>query len=562
MLALQLLFPPHPRAFSQILSLNGSKKYAPVALRSASVAEYLTHLSPDAYDGVGALGMFPGLSVPNERGESRWYAPFFVLDFDSTHAPELSPLIDTLEGYGLYTYPTCGSSGRGSHLYGFVEGLVPQRDVHGVAKLIQNMAKEAGLGLPEIRPSSLVDRGSPIFVSYRGALGDGYGYNPLLDPERDLDPIKLEHTCDVVQRISPEALKAFRVKLTKHRSPKPVVICRSVEQPISHDALTRLRDELKRVSPAFVEPNRQNLVMGITAYAVRGLKVDEATVRREVTNFIKGRDAEELFKRIEALERTLTKYANNPLSVAWKEYYERAGLTPPGKLGTSSEVAAKLERAARTISERAWKGTAGFTDRSVYVGLILVAAEHGTSHERGVAVSVSKRDLALKAGVGDKTLGNSLVRLKKNNIVFRDLQVKRNLTDAGTLVIVDDGVSERPHSFPLLGGLRDWGKLYTHRAFMHGKLGKSAAPLLIALLTEDRPLTRPELAKLLGRASRALRKPLEKLLHHHIVVEVGNALELPTGWEGGARAGSDRYGRTRFAATAEVCSPCRTRGLP
>lgn len=351
-LTLQLFFPPHPLAFSQILSLSGSKKYAPVALRSASVAEFLTHLSPDAYDGVGALGMFPGLSVPNERGESRWYAPFFVLDFDSTHATELSSLIDTLEGCGLYTYPTCGSSGRGSHLYGFVEGLVPQRDVHEVAKIIQHMALETGLGLPEIRPSSFVDRGSPIFVPYRGALRDGYGFNPMLDPERDLDPIKLEHTHEEVKRISAAALEAFRGQLTKHRSPKLAVARGGVGQPVSQDALTHLQDELKRVSLAFVEPNRQNLVMGITAYAVRGLKVNAATVRSEVTNFIKGSDADELPKRLEALERTLTKYANNPLSVAWKEFYERAGLTPPGTLGISSEVASKLEMAARIISER------------------------------------------------------------------------------------------------------------------------------------------------------------------------------------------------------------------
>jgi predicted transcriptional regulator len=262
------------------------------------------------------------------------------------------------------------------------------------------------------------------------------------------------------------------------------------------------------------------------------VQLDAATVRAEVTKFVVDYDADDLPRRLEALERTLAKYERSPVSVAWKVFYEQVELTPPGKRGPSSEVLAKLELAARTISEREWKGTAATTDRSIYVALILVAAEHATVHEQGVAVSVSTRDLALKAGVSDKTIGNALARLKDSGIVVRDKQVKRLFTDAGTLVLVVKGVSELPHSFPLLGGLKEWSYLYTHPACMYRRLGKVTAPMLIALLTRGCPMTRPELARLLGRTSRDIRKPLERLLLHGVVSETADALELSPAWEG------------------------------
>jgi CRP-like cAMP-binding protein len=531
-LALQTLFPPHPLAFSKLAVLSGCSKSAPVVRRSASQAEYLTHLSPDAYGGVGALGMFPGLSIPNEKGEPRWYSPYFVVDFDKARPDDLWPLIDTFEGFALYTYPTCGTTGRGSHLYGFIEGLVPQCEVHNLMKGVQHIAKEMGLGTPEIRPSSAFDRGSPIFLPYRGALKDDYGFNPLLDPERDFSPLMLEHAPREVRRISAEALEAFRSRVAKYSSPKPASASRSGANRVSaaKDALEHLRDEFERVAPFFVESHRQSLVMGLTAYAVRALGLDADAVRSEVSAFIKGRDTDELPRRLEALERTLAKYARNPVDIAWKEYYERAGLTPPGKPGISREIRGRLELAARAISERTWRGTAGLTDRSIYVALLLVAAEHGTVHERGVAVSVSTRDLALRAGVSDKTVSSALARLKDDGVVVRDNHVKRSFTDAGTLVLIVEGVSELLHSFPLLGGLREWGHLYTHPACMYRRLGKVAAPLLIVLLTNSRPLTRPELARSLGRSSRDIRKPLERLLLHRVVSETADAFELSPAW--------------------------------
>lgn len=535
--ALQTLFPPHPLAFSRLIALVGTRKEAPIVKRAATYADYAAHLSPEAYSGVGAIGMFPGISNESEPGKTKWFAPFFVADFDAARPLELVPLIDTLAGFGLMTYPTCGTSGRGAHLYGFTESLMPQWELYSVVKGIQMMAADAGLGLPEIRPSCKFGRGSPIFLPYRGALKDGYGYNPLLDPERDFQPVALEYALQEVKRIPTAALETFRLDM-ESRATHARFAARAKDKPIdavvtfsTEDTLTYLRDEFERVKAHFVKPNRQHLVMGLAAYGVRGLELDAATLRKEVTAFVNTHDADELPRRLEALENTIAKYKRDPHSVAWKPYYVSAGLTAPGKVGVSNEVMGRLELAVRSLTERRWKGVAGSSDRSVYVALIRLATEHGASHKVGVAVSVSVRDLALKAGVGGKTICAALVRLKKAHLVVRGVQTDRQLGHAGVLVLVVDKVHELPHSFPLLGGLKEWGYLYTHPAFRHGKLGKSAAPPLVTLLTEARPLTRPELAKLLGRKSQALRGPLKKLVYHKLVTVSESACVLSPLWE-------------------------------
>lgn len=533
--ALQALFPPHPLAFNRLTKLEGVTKTAPLVRKAATVADYAAHLAPEAFGGVGALGMFPGVALQGGEGRDRWYATFLAGDFDGHLPDDLAPLVNTLEGFGLPVYLTCGTSGRGGHLYAFVEGLLPQWRAHEALKGLQRIAEDAGLGTPEIRPSCRAGRGSPIFLPYRGALKDGFGFNPLLDPGRDLLPVGLEHAVGEVRRVPAEALEAFGLELAK-RNPPPKRVARTrvptdSAELKSKDALTALRDEIARVKEHFREPHRQNLVMALAAYGARGLKLGAATVREEVAAFVRANDPDDLPRRLSALEFTLKKYAADPVSVAWVPYYRSAGLNPPGKLGVSEIVLSRLEVVVRRLLDEEWKGLAGASDRSVFVALILLAAEHGTPHRSGVAVSVSVRDLALQSGVGDKTLRTAFERLKGRRLVEREHLAVTRSGDAGRVVLMVGGVPDLPHSFPLLGGLKEWGYLYTHPAFRHGKLGKSAAPPLVVLLTARGPLTRPELAHMLGRESRALRGPLNKLLRHGIVKDLGATFTLSPEWE-------------------------------
>lgn len=97
--------------------------------------------------------MFPGLSMPNEQGEQRWYVPFFVIDFDQTRPLDLPPLIDTLEGYGLYTYSACGTTG----------GQPPVRFCRGVCA------------------TTRCTRGRKVYPEYSQGNGVRFTRNPALE---------------------------------------------------------------------------------------------------------------------------------------------------------------------------------------------------------------------------------------------------------------------------------------------------------------------------------------------------------------------------------------------
>ena len=535
LVAHQRLFPPHPSAHNRLISFDSEGKSAPLVERGATQADYLAHLSPDAYDGVGALGMYPTLCMSDGQGKGRWFSSFMALDFDNDEPLALQTITNTFEGYGIYSYATCGTTGRGSHLYFFPDEPMPQRLAYNFLRGAQTLAIEAGLSLPEMRPSNEYARGTTIFLPYRGALNDGFGYNPLLDPERDFTPLRLEAAIAEVQHTTPQAFMAFQAEVREYRPAKaarPQNIGASYARPgiALEDAFELLQAEFERVAPSFVSPHRQDLVMGLTAYALVGLGLDEALVRKELNNFVMGRDPDEASRRRSAVDRTIKNFGCNPRSVAWRSYYTKVGLSPPGKLNMTVEVRAKLDLADDTFRTHPWRGTAGATDRSVYAALLLIGEGHGTGHEQGVAVSVSTRDLALKAGVSDKAVRNSLARLKAKDLVVRDTRRRRSLEDAGTLVLVTNGVSEIPQSIAPSGGQREWGYLYTHPAFMHGKLGKGAAPLLIVLAGAGCSFTRPELARALGKQSRDVRRPLAKLVAHGLVSELRGTIEISPDW--------------------------------
>lgn len=532
---LKLLFPAHVSAYNCIVKLEGTQKTAPVVRRAATLREYCNHLSPTAREGVGALGMYLGEKVQTNL-QTWWSMSFLALDFDDKTLAELVSFIDTLVGLGVYLYVSTGTTGRGAHLYIFLHPLLQQKRAFVVVKLLQTMAHDAGLGRPEIRPSSMSGIGSPIFLPYRAAGEDSFGVNPLLDPEDNFCPILLADVQKRVKRVCPETLEALcqelngKVSESTNHCEKPLRTPPNRSAPQVGDSLTLLEAELERLAEKFVVPHRQDLIMGVTAYGVRGLSLDGTTVRAAVETFIRRNDPDELKRRLEAVERTIKKHKAGQL-VAWREFYERAGLASPYRVGASQNVLDQLSKAEQLVSGHTWPGRGGASDRSVYAALLQLAALHGIAHNDGVAVSVSVRNLAVNACLGDMTREKALKRLTESGLVRRDTTVNRRFEDAGVLVLLMDRVHKLCHSLSPKGGLREWHSLYTHPAFMHGKLGKFAAAVLITLLEVELPLTRPDLAKRISKESRAIRVPLAKLLDHKIVCEVDGAYKVQANWE-------------------------------
>ncbi len=99
---------------------------------------------------------------------------------------------------------------------------------------------------------------------------------------------------------------------------------------------------------------------------------------------------------------------------------ERHGVRrPTPNPGNHKEVRNLLEVLCGSIWEQEWKGKAGPTDWSVYLNLLRVAYHHGQMITAGVRVSISVRDLALKAGVRLPTLLKSLDRLGRDRGLIR-----------------------------------------------------------------------------------------------------------------------------------------------
>jgi len=131
--------------------------------------------------------------------------------------------------------------------------------------------------------------------------------------------------------------------------------------------------------------------------------------------------------------------------------------------------------------------------------------------QKGWTVSISIRDLALEAGLSDKTNLGALQTLYDEGSVKRGKN--GTVSKAGTLVLITDG--EDAPCLPIDRDLKDDSELPL-RVRWSG-LGKLAEAILEALLTFG-PLKRRDLARLLRRKSRDLKDVLKRLVERELVV--------------------------------------------
>lgn len=82
-----------------------------------------------------------------------------------------------------------------------------------------------------------------------------------------------------------------------------------------------------------------------------------------------------------------------------------------------------------------WRGMGELSARDVLVALIVIARRYGTRTPAGIRVSVSVRDLALKAAVSKPTAIKAVRRLRRAGLIRRDDGQRRG-ADAGAFVLL------------------------------------------------------------------------------------------------------------------------------
>jgi DNA-binding MarR family transcriptional regulator len=494
------------------------KKEVTTRHRGAHLGAYNKHLDPKSHDGVGALGIIPTLPETNGE-ETRWFVQFMALDFDGSELPDVMPLIAVLEDYRVYVYLDQGTTGRGVHLYVFLAESLLQGEAHEMLVAIADLSKQLNLSYPEFMPSSASGPGKGIFLPYRGAAEDGFGANPLINPIGG-EQIRLDATESEVFRTEVEDLRVLVEDLGGTES-KSTASHESSQNTLDTNtyagALKAWGAEMARLRVLWAEGGRQNLTMGATAYGISlGIAADR--IKENIEALERTSSDPEVRDRLTAVDRTIEKHVKGE-RIAWRKFYMLADVEPPtGNKVVGWEVLLKLQILEDRLHSVPFKGMGGFTDLDVLDSLIELGRKYGKPHTEGVEISISTRDLALEARVSRVTIVNSLKRLKKSGWIMRGDRGRG--TNSGSLVLLLDNQDVALYESINEGdGEKADEEIGFHVPRVRwgaGKLGKTVRPIL-QYLQRLEPCTRADVAREMGRKSRDIRNPMNRLLEYGLV---------------------------------------------
>lgn len=510
------LFPCHPARHltGKVVQDIGSgqvKKDVRTRKSGPSLGHYAGHLSAESDGEANVLGVIP--TFPKTAGDKRyWFVSVLALDYDTVAAQDMWPLLFALEESGVYAYYDTGTTGRGIHLYIFLSEPLVQQEAHGVLACVADLSEELGLPYPEFFPSSPRAAGKGILLPYRGAAEDGIGVNPLIDPTTG-EMVPLPEAEDAIHRTELEDLRAF-VETLDHPRSKAETSHNAVIIDTYSDASEAFSAEGQRIARSWTESRRQYLALGFTAFAIRiGVAAD--AIREAITAMEEKSSNPEVDKRLAAVNSTIEKYEKGQ-RIACHKFYRLAGLEPPAlRRAVSWEAQVRLRAFKAKLDSAAFKGIRGYTDQDVVKTLVQIARKYGKVHRRGVEVSIAVRQLASEARVSKQTVIASLKRLSEEGWIWRSSRGKG--TNSGTLVLLV-GDTDLDSSEAEVGDDPDGETLFHIPRFRWGagKLGKSVGPILrwVQLL---QPCTRADVARAMGRQSRDIKAPMDRLKEHSLV---------------------------------------------
>lgn len=339
-----------------------------------------------------------------------------------------------------------------------------------------------------------------------------------------------------------EALRTFTTK--KRSAPQNT---QKFTMPIiaqTHGTHERWQAEIERLEPLWKHGRRQHLAMALAGYGLAGLAIDPETIKAAVTTLCERTQDREVKRRLQAVTITAKKFARGE-RIAWRPFYDDAGVDPPTRSVVSAEVHRRLEQGIFTLFHGVWKGKEGNSAHLVYGTLLWFASRFGREHERGVEVAVSLRHLTLEANLGSKnTTRRALQYLERCGLVGEGTASKR--LEAGQFVLFfENEMTDLVYSSHIgykqsilyksrrtpLGGLYEWVNSTKHVAMRQGALGHLAARLTGILAILDEPISTTDLAQFASCHLRSAYKPLNKLATHGIVTVTRKRYSLAADWQ-------------------------------
>ncbi len=400
------------------------------------------HLKNKSLNGRGAHGVKMGWPS-NPNAKSPWVTDWIGMDFDKDRPSDLVNFFNALLERSMFPYFTTGTTGRGAHVFVFFDAPIACVDAHKLLCKLSDLAVSLGHGRPEIRPSAPIG-GAGILLPFRGAARDGFGFNPLFDAQwndgSEEQIVARDHAISLVniasiRRTDINDLTALTVPV------RAAVQRRSQPTPSHLPPHQQWKQELERVKAVWKPGVRNYLCLAATAFGCF-LNVPDEHIERDVLEIVQtnGDDTAERQRSIRAtLRRNRDQRAGKPVRVAFKPFYVLAGLEPPLRARLEEEIEGKLTQLEEVECRQFALDRAGARNRTVLLAIVEYARRFGQRHERGVEVSVSRRELAERLGLGKSTVSYAIADLKDQGKI--QTQPTADKMAAEVLVVILDSLS-------------------------------------------------------------------------------------------------------------------------
>lgn len=463
---------------------------------------YIKHLF-ESKDDKTQVRVVPASATSAER------VSWLAFDMPALHDITRPGLLDTLEGREINVYLADDPLTQRLLAYVFLKVDVPRQEAERLAEKLRNVLQDEYGGSVHAFPAGKHQARKQVALPFLDSWPVPRGDATLLGPGAERRQYKNFH--EWILKTSPADVAALP------DLGEPLLTEESVSPP--DGAIALWRREVARLGLYWHPDHAQNLSLALAGLGTY-LGVDEQEASEAVRKIVEKFGDLHPEERLGAVTSTYKKWRNKS-PVAYRVFYERAGLTPPTVKGKSRIILQKLDSLQNQIPDHDWLSRTRTNDQVVYRKLIEFAQKHGKVVEGGIEIRVSERDLALKAGLSRKTIQAAIKRLKELGLANRTKVGTGIAAGSYRLICEDQTCTDLPQSsYPYL--VNDWGNFVHIARNGRGCLGKAAVEALVVLTHSKNSMSSEEWATALGTKKTLLRRRRDKLAVAGLIVTAEN----------------------------------------